>query len=53
MNKTDQLLMMLEHPEQYTERQWQDILADDECHELYSLMPKPAAPLPASKPTRG
>ena len=27
MNKTEQLLKMLEHPEQYTERQWQDILA--------------------------
>ena len=40
MNKTEQLLKMLEHPEQYTERQWQDILADDECRDLYSLMAK-------------
>ena len=40
MNKTEQLLKMLERPEQYTERQWQDILADDECRELYSLMAK-------------
>ena len=38
MNKTEQLLKMLERPEQYTERQWQDILADDECRELYTLM---------------
>lgn len=38
MNKTEQLLRMLEHPEQYTELQWQEILADEECHELYSLM---------------
>jgi hypothetical protein len=38
MNKTEQLLKMLEHPEQYTEQQWQDILADMECRELYSLM---------------
>lgn len=38
MNKTEQLLRMLEHPEQYTELQWQDILADEECRELYSLM---------------
>ena len=38
MNKTEQLLKMLEHPEQYTERQWQDILAE---------------PLPASRPTSG
>ena len=40
MNKTEQLLKMLEHPEQYSEQQWQDILADDECRELYSLMAK-------------
>ena len=38
MNKTEQLLRMLEHPEQYTELQWQEILADEECRELYSLM---------------
>ena len=40
MNKTEQLLKMLEHPEQYSEQQWLDILADDECRELYSLMAK-------------
>ena len=40
MNKTEQLLKMLEHPEQYSEQQWLDILADDECRELYSLMDK-------------
>ena len=40
MNKTEQLLKMLEHPEQYSEQQWQEILADDECRELYSLMAK-------------
>ena len=40
MNKTEQLLMMLEHPEQYSEQQWQEILADDECRDLYSLMAK-------------
>ena len=40
MNKTEQLLKMLEHPEQYSEQQWQDILADGECRELYSLMAK-------------
>ena len=40
MNKTEQLLMMLEHPERYSEQQWQEILADDECRELYSLMAK-------------
>ena len=40
MNKTEQLLVMLEHPEQYDEAQWQEILADDECRELYSMMAK-------------
>ena len=40
MNKTDLLFQMLEHPEDYSEAQWQDILADDECRELYALMAK-------------
>lgn len=40
MNKTEQLLKMLEHPERYSEQQWQEILADDECRERYSLMAK-------------
>lgn len=40
MSKTEQLMKMLEHPERYTEQQWQDILADGECRELYSLMAK-------------
>ena len=30
MRKTEQLLEMLEHPERYSESQWQEILADDE-----------------------
>ncbi len=40
MNKTDLLFQMLEHPEDYSEAQWQDILADDECLKLYTLMAK-------------
>ena len=40
MNKTDLLFQMLENPDQYSEAQWQDILADDECRELYTLMAK-------------
>lgn len=40
MKKTEHLLEMLEHPERYNETQWQEILADDECHELYSMMAK-------------
>ena len=40
MNKTEQLLKMLEHPEQYSEQQWQEVFADGGCRELYSLMAK-------------
>ena len=40
MNKTDLLFQMLEQPERYSEAQWQEILADDECRELYILMAK-------------
>ena len=40
MKKVDLLFEMLEHPEQYSEEQWQEILADDECRELYSMMAK-------------
>ena len=38
MNKTDLLLQMMEQPHQYTAEEWQEILADDECRELYTLM---------------
>ena len=38
MNKTDLLLQMMEQPHQYTAEEWQEILADDECRELYILM---------------
>ena len=48
MNKTDLLLQMLENPEHYSEAQWQDILADDECRELYKLMAKTKS---ATQPT--
>lgn len=40
MNKTDRLLQMMEQPQQYTADEWQEILADDECRELYTLMSK-------------
>jgi hypothetical protein len=40
MNKTDLLFQMLDNPDQYSEAQWQDILADEECRELYTLMAK-------------
>lgn len=40
MNKTDRLLQMMEKPQEYTADEWQQILADDECRELYTLMSK-------------
>ena len=40
MNKTDLLFQMLDNPDQYSESQWQDILADEECREIYTLMAK-------------
>ncbi len=36
--KTDLLLRMMEQPELYTDEQWCDILSDDECRQLYTLM---------------
>lgn len=38
MNKTEFLLQMMERPSAYTDEQWADVLADDKCRELYSLM---------------
>ena len=38
MNKTELLLKMLDRPDEYTEEQWQQILADDECRELYAML---------------
>ncbi len=40
MNKTDLLFQMMEHPYAYTDQQWQEILMDEECRELYTLMAK-------------
>ena len=40
MNKTTLLFQMMERPLDYTEQQWQEILADEESRELYTLMSK-------------
>ncbi len=40
MNKTDLLFQMMEQPHAYTDQQWQEILSDEECRELYILMAK-------------
>lgn len=37
-SKTNLLLRMMEQPEQYTEEQWRDVLSNDECRELYTMM---------------
>lgn len=51
MNKTDLLFQMLGHPEDYSEAQWQNILADDECRELYTLMAKTKSTTQATQVT--
>ena len=40
MNKTDLLFQMMEQPHAYTDQHWQEILSDEECRELYTLMAK-------------
>ncbi len=49
MNKTDRLLQMMEQPHRYTADQWQEILADDECRELYMLMSKTQCAIDAAR----
>ena len=49
MNKTDLLFQMMEQPQAYTEQQWQEILSDEECRELYSLMAKTQSTFEAQK----
>ncbi len=46
---TDQLLQMLEQPQRYTADEWQEILADDECRELYTLMSKTQSAVDAAR----
>jgi len=49
MNKTDRLLQMMEKPQGYTADEWQEILADDECRELYTLMSKTQSAMDAAR----
>ena len=49
MNKTELLLQMLEHPHDYSAAEWQQILEDDECRELYMLMAKTRGALDAAR----
>ena len=49
MNKTDLLLQMMEQPQHYTAEEWQEILADVECRELYTLMSKTQSAIDATR----
>ena len=49
MNKTDLLLQMMEQPQHYTAEEWQEILADEECRELYTLMSKTQSTIDAAR----
>ena len=49
MNKIDRLLQMMEQPQQYTADEWQEILTDDECRELYTLMSKTQSAIDAAR----
>lgn len=49
MNKTDLLLQMMEHPQAYSADEWQQILLDDECRELYALMSKTRSAIDAAR----
>ena len=49
MNKTDLLLQMMESPQDYTAAEWQEILADYECRELYTLMAKMQSTMDAAR----
>lgn len=49
MNKTDLLLQMMQLPQKYTADEWQEILADDECRELYTLMSKTQSAIDAAR----
>ena len=40
MNKTELLFQMMEQPQLYTAEEWQEILSDKECRELYTMMSK-------------
>lgn len=49
MKKTDLLLQMMEQPWEYSDQEWQEILADEECRELYTLMAKTKSAISADK----
>ena len=40
MDKIEELIKMMEHPEQYPDEKWKDMLRDEECRIYYNLMSK-------------
>ena len=49
MDKTELLFTMMERPEDYTDQQWLEVLADDECRELYTTMSKVKSAIDADR----
>ena len=49
MEKTDLLFRMMDDPGQYTDEQWREILADQECASLYEMMCKTRSALDAER----
>lgn len=49
MRKTDLLLKMMEHPLKYTDQEWQEVLSDEECRQLYMLMAKTKSAVSADR----
>ena len=49
MNKTELLLRMMEHPHDYTADEWHEILQDEECRELYTMMSKTRGAIEAER----
>ena len=40
MDKSELLFQMMEQPELYSDEQWREVLADEECKELYLMLSK-------------
>ena len=49
MDKTELLFQMMEQPTKYTDQEWQEILANEECRELYTMMAKTKSAIDAEK----
>ena len=49
MDKTELLFRMMEQPEKYDDEQWQAILSDKDCRELYTMMSMTRSAVDASR----